>query len=378
MSTDVTSITEQLLGNALAFVAAPGLFSAHRVDDGTRLLLDHLPKQAPASVLDLGCGYGALGLPIAAAFPEATVVLVDRDLLAVETSRQNAARNGLGNATCLGSLGYRDVPDGTFDWVLCNVPARIGANAIAYILSAGAARLGATGDLRVVVIRDLDPIVERLASERRWPIERVASSARHSVYRTTGPLPGDIDHESIYLRDKVKLPVELERPHDISEDQDHLISGVPLLMEFLPRKTSGNALVWRGGYGAAAVALAQRGAIVTAADKDLLATTFTRRNAARLGVPVVTRDVLSPAELAPAERFDTLVGELAPPAGEETTVREITAVVARATPRSTLLWLGMTKLTAVWLEVSRTGQRWTASKLGSRGTYSVLRIRPVS
>src|SRR5207302_716843 len=56
------------------------VFASHAVDDGTLLLLRSLPGSPPASFLDLGCGYGALGLPVAARFPRARGLLVDRDL----------------------------------------------------------------------------------------------------------------------------------------------------------------------------------------------------------------------------------------------------------------------------------------------------------
>src|SRR4051812_6838423 len=60
------SVAAELLGRRFRFQTAPGLFSTDRIDDGTRLLLAHLPETAPATVLDVGCGYGALGLPVAA------------------------------------------------------------------------------------------------------------------------------------------------------------------------------------------------------------------------------------------------------------------------------------------------------------------------
>src|SRR5690606_3714524 len=117
----------------------------------------------PSSVLDLGCGWGALGLPIARAYADAACLLVDRDALAAHWSALNARSMGLANVVARPSLGYRDV-EGRFDWVLCNVPARIGAQAIEYIVGAGAALLSEAGELRVVVIRDLDPVMEAIAA----------------------------------------------------------------------------------------------------------------------------------------------------------------------------------------------------------------------
>jgi 16S rRNA (guanine1207-N2)-methyltransferase len=376
MTIEVDSVSAELLGHEHVLQTAPGLFSAGRVDDGTRLLLSYLPRTKPTRVLDLGCGYGALGLPIAVAYPEAHLTLVDRDLLAVELSGANSRQLKLANVECRGSLGYRDVADSRFDWVLCNVPARIGDEAIAYILGAGAARLATGGELRIVVIRDLEAVVQRVAAQHGWPVEHVTSSARHGIFRLPGPVSFETDHESVYLRDTVKLQADgellLQRPHDISEDPGHLREGLPLLLECLPRRGAGGAFVWRGGYGAAAIVLARRGWQVSAADKDLLATTFTRRNAARLGVAVTTTDELVPGT-PPATRFDLIVGELATPAGAQRSLAEIDASLALATPKATVLWLGPTRAVKSWL-IGPTS--WKALSLASRGAFSVVRIVP--
>ncbi|HMC34905.1 MAG TPA: methyltransferase, partial [Myxococcales bacterium] len=100
------------------------VFSSQAIDEGTLLLLQNLPAGEPRSVLDLGCGYGALGLPIAARWPSARCVLIDRDLLAVAAAAHNARALGLRNAEARPGLGYREVAGERFDWVVCNVPAR--------------------------------------------------------------------------------------------------------------------------------------------------------------------------------------------------------------------------------------------------------------
>src|SRR5690554_5532873 len=66
------------------------VFSTQRIDEGTLLLLENLAAGSPNRILDVGCGYGALGLPIAARWPQADVELIDRDLVAVHWSAENA------------------------------------------------------------------------------------------------------------------------------------------------------------------------------------------------------------------------------------------------------------------------------------------------
>jgi 16S rRNA (guanine1207-N2)-methyltransferase len=375
-----TSIAAELLGERFRFQTAPGLFSGDRVDDGTRLLLEHLPPTAPRRVLDLGCGYGALGLPIAARHRDARFLLVDRDTLAVEYARRNAEAHGLSHVEARASLGYRDVGTERFDQVLCNVPARIGEAAIAYILGEGARLLQPGGELRVVVIRDLGPVVERLAREHGWPVQKSAEGARHLVYALPPlpPAPGPVDHESLYLRDVVRLGgLQLERPHDISEDLGHLREGLPLLLEVLPRAPKGPALVWRGGYGAAAVTLAQRGASVLAVDRDVLATTYTRRNAALAGVMLQTRDAFALAGgLAPGEHYLLVVGEVHASAGEEATAADLLAAAGSLARGGQGLWLGLTRQARGWLDRLTAAGRLGSTVLATRGAYTVWYVRP--
>src|SRR5262249_15073733 len=150
--------------------------SSQRIDEGTLLLLRNLPDGEPSSLLDLGCGYGALGLPVAARWPKARALLIDRDLLAVAASAHNARALGLGNVEVRPGLGYRGLSAQRFDWVLCNVPARIGTSAIRYLLEGGRA-LGA--EVRAVVIRDLAGVVRSLGLSG---LAEVARGPRHAVF----------------------------------------------------------------------------------------------------------------------------------------------------------------------------------------------------
>jgi 16S rRNA (guanine1207-N2)-methyltransferase len=373
-------VQAELLGRNFHFETEPGLFCPDRVDEGTRLLLANLPSSSPRRVLDLGCGYGALGLPVAAAHPEAAVVLVDRDTLAVEMSRRNAASNGLTNATGLPSLGYRELEgEPPFDWVLCNVPARIGDAAVAYFLGEGAKRLAAGGELRVVVILDLCETVERLGREQGWPLRQVATGARHAVY-SLPPAPSSsssvTNHVSLYAWDEVEvLGRRMSRPADVSDEAGLREKGLPLLEELLPKAGKGAALVWRGGYGALALALATRGFRVTAGDRDLLATAFTQANAVRAGVAVPTRDAhLLSSALGPEERFDLVVGLMHPNVGEATLARDLQGAVEHLAGGGTALWLGRQRQgDGVLRRLKDTRAEVGATSLASRNGYTVWR-----
>jgi hypothetical protein len=124
--------------------------------------------------------------------------------------------------------------------------------------------------------------------------------------------------------------------------------------------------VWRGGFGAVAIELAARGAQAGAADRDLLATTFTRRNAARLGKRVETRDSDSlSAALRAGEKFDVFAGEVHPNTGEEAIGQDLLASKACVKTGGPVLWLGLTR------QIRR---HFGSRALASRGAYSVWRM----
>lgn len=324
-------------GRTLACRTSPGLFSADRLDDGTRLLLSNLPAGTPADVLDLGCGWGAIALATAAAFPDARVRAIDRDLLAVRVTAENAAALGLARVRADGGIGLRGLePEADFDWALCNVPARIGAPAIGLLLASCARRLRPTGSLRVVVIHDLIGTTLDAARAAGLAADVVARSRNHAVVSTTRPdVPPWLDENDLapYVRDEVEVAGRrLARPHDHGEDPAHLREAVPLLLELLPRGgESSRVAVVRGGYGAIALELAARGARTVAAERDLLVAAFLERNAARHGL---TLDVRTAAWLPDAleAKFDLAVVEPAEPMGLASATGELLAVRDRLSP----------------------------------------------
>jgi 16S rRNA G1207 methylase RsmC len=308
------------LGQTLTLEVPHDVFSSQRIDDGTLLLLQHLPSAEPRRVLDLGCGYGALGLPIAARHPKAHFLLIDRDLLAVAASAHNAQALGLSNVEARPGLGYRGLKGEQFDLVLCNVPARIGPRAIRYLLEGGRA-LGA--EVRVVVIRDLAPVVESLGLTG---LTHVARGPRHDVFALApASIAIDLDDDEIYSRDQTQFEgLTLSRPHDASEDPKHL-PFLSVLAQALPRKAPKSALVFRAGYGPLPLALKARypSCEVTAQERDLLDAAFLRRNSASLRLPLQVRETLFPALPGNTEKYALVCGELSAPAGKAVAVREL-------------------------------------------------------
>ncbi|MGH9150039.1 MAG: class I SAM-dependent methyltransferase [Acidimicrobiales bacterium] len=131
-----------------------GVFSAERVDPGTRLLLTESAPPPPAgNLVDLGCGYGPAAITLARRSPAATVWAIDVNRRALDLTRANAAAAGVANVVV---AGPDDVPD---DLVVAglwsNPPVRIGKAALQDLLSTWLARLGAGAPAWLVVHRHL-------------------------------------------------------------------------------------------------------------------------------------------------------------------------------------------------------------------------------
>lgn len=150
---------------SLTFHTTWGLFSPREVDAGTRLLHEHMEISDDARVLDLGCGYGALGLPLAAANPGAQVCLVDKDFVAIEYCKKNAELNNLSNVDILLSNGLNQVPDGQFDVVVTNLPAKSGKELYYLMFYDVHSRLKPGGRFYIVTITGLRGFVKRTFSE---------------------------------------------------------------------------------------------------------------------------------------------------------------------------------------------------------------------
>ena len=163
-----------------------GLFSARSLDEGTALLLRELESlDPPPRVLDLGCGYGAIGLTLAARWPSSSIAMVDTDMRAVEASAENIKRNQLDNATVTLSDGIREIRDqaSTFDLVLSNLPAQAGNDAIDQLLLDAFDALKGGGTLAVVAVNGLRRYLQRRLAVifGKQQVRKVHQGPRHTV-----------------------------------------------------------------------------------------------------------------------------------------------------------------------------------------------------
>lgn len=170
-------------GQTFAFDVAHTLFSSYQIDEGTDLFLHTIAPCSPQTILDLGCGCGVIGIVLARWFPQARVILADRDLLAVRYARHNAALNQTPNVEVIGSVGFEHIPALPFDLIVSNIPAKIGDEAIEreFILDP-LEHLHPGGDYWFVVVSGLNRLIPALGRRHNLRLKEVKKRAGHTVY----------------------------------------------------------------------------------------------------------------------------------------------------------------------------------------------------
>jgi 16S rRNA (guanine1207-N2)-methyltransferase len=162
-------------------VSLPGIFSYDHLDPGTDLLLRSLPLPAGARVLDVGCGYGPIGVAAAEA-GAATVDMVDVSLLAVAAARANAGRYGLPGEVLAGD-GVAAVAGRQYDLIVSNPPFHAGRRvdtATTEAMIAGAYALLAPGGRLALVANRFLPY-KRLLAARFRQATHLAENAAYQV-----------------------------------------------------------------------------------------------------------------------------------------------------------------------------------------------------
>ena len=136
-------------GASLRFLTDAGVFSRGEVDFGTDVLLKALPQEMRGRVLDLGCGWGAVGVSVGKAYPACRIVMSDVNQRALGLAARNAQTNGV-SAEIVESDGLDAVP-GEFDFILTNPPIRAGKQAIYRMFADCAGKLRPGGKLYLVI-----------------------------------------------------------------------------------------------------------------------------------------------------------------------------------------------------------------------------------
>jgi 16S rRNA (guanine1207-N2)-methyltransferase len=177
-------VRAEVWGHELALTSGSGVFAQGRLDIGTSVLFRETEPPAGGRFLDLGCGYGVIGLAICAAVPGARVTAVDVNRRAVLLANENA--EALGVADRFTAATPEGVPAGeTYDEIWSNPPIRIGKAALHELLLTWLPRLAPGGRAVLVVGKNLGAdSLQRWLGEQGYPTERLASAKGFRVLET--------------------------------------------------------------------------------------------------------------------------------------------------------------------------------------------------
>ena len=146
--------TYRLKGNTLSFTSDNGVFSKHTVDFGSELLVESydIPEQFQrASLLDIGCGYGTMGLAYGKAYPELSIEMIDVNERALVLAQENAQKNGIKNVDIHESNLYDSVKKSQYEIIISNPPIRAGKIVVHTILEKAYDYLAENGQLVIVI-----------------------------------------------------------------------------------------------------------------------------------------------------------------------------------------------------------------------------------
>jgi 16S rRNA (guanine1207-N2)-methyltransferase len=170
-------VRADIWGHWLELTTGSGVFAQGRLDVGTGVLLrEEGPPVEARDVLDLGCGYGVIGLAVAVAVPEAQVTAVDVNERALLLARENAEQMGVSDR-------FRAVlpdevdPAATYDEIWSNPPIRVGKEALHDLLLQWLPRLRPGGRAVLVVGKNLgSDSLARWLGDQGYPTEKLASA----------------------------------------------------------------------------------------------------------------------------------------------------------------------------------------------------------
>ena len=178
---EIKLIRAYLRGRYFRFLTSSGVFSKKRVDLGTKVLVNHMILPEKGYVLDVGCGYGVIGIVAAALNPNLHVVMVDVNKRAVKLAKRNIRINGVSNIEVRCGNLYEPVRGMIFDCILSNPPISAGLAIVKAIITEAPKYMRCGATLQMVVKSKIGGERLRQIFEGAFGNSRVL--ARESGYR---------------------------------------------------------------------------------------------------------------------------------------------------------------------------------------------------
>lgn len=135
-------------GRAFRFITSSGVFSPKAIDRGTLLLVENMRLHG-GKILDMGAGYGVIGIVAAAICPEADVTMVEINERALELAKKNARLNGVSVRILQGDF-FEPIKHEKFDCIVMNPPIALGMSKLGAFIADSRRRLNSGGTLQLV------------------------------------------------------------------------------------------------------------------------------------------------------------------------------------------------------------------------------------
>ncbi|TMV44102.1 class I SAM-dependent methyltransferase [Paenibacillus mesophilus] len=186
VSSDRQTVRTSLRGKTFEFTTDAGVFSKEGIDFGSRLLIEAMDIAETDEVLDVGCGYGPIGLTAASLAHRGRVTMVDINERAVELARENARRNGIANADIVQGDLFESMEGKTFTKILTNPPIRAGKQVVHRIFELAFEHLVEGGQLWIVIQKKQGaPSAQAKLESLFGTVEEVTKDKRYRIYRAT-------------------------------------------------------------------------------------------------------------------------------------------------------------------------------------------------
>jgi 16S rRNA (guanine1207-N2)-methyltransferase len=155
MNTRERLITAAIDGREFTFRTIPGLFSPRYIDKSTLAMLSVIEFGDDEKILDLGCGYGVIGIWAATRLGPERVVMVDIDPNAVTIAAENAKLNGVEDIRLIQSDGFRNLDEAGFTTIISNPPYHTDFAVAKHFVHKGFNRLKVGGQMYLSAKREL-------------------------------------------------------------------------------------------------------------------------------------------------------------------------------------------------------------------------------
>ena len=151
---DYFAFNENVQGISFSFDSCNDVFSKNQVDYGSKVLIDAVIKHKDrynGSILDVGCGYGAISIVLSKCLPECNFTLCDINSTAVELAKKNKIKNNCKNILDIFESDLYNNIDGTFDHIVSNPPIKTGKQVLIDLITTGYEKLNVGGSMTLVI-----------------------------------------------------------------------------------------------------------------------------------------------------------------------------------------------------------------------------------